>query len=108
MTEDPDSREVTSEAGQLIRDIVREEFARSSREQREWLLRAGRGVAAPYVASLVVYLAAVFLSLMLVYILGALIEPWIGAALVGGLLLAGSFATVRRARGYFERVARNQ
>jgi hypothetical protein len=93
---------------EMMRALVREELTRESEAQREWLLRAGRGAAAVYAASLAVYLATVFLALMLVYILGALIEPWIGAAVVGGTLLVGSILAAQRARRYLERMVRSR
>jgi Flp pilus assembly protein TadB len=100
--------DVAADSLETVRRVVREELTRSSEVQREWLLRAGRGVAALYGASLVVYLASVFLALMLVYILGALIEPWIGAAVVGGVLLVGSVVAMRAARRYFERMVHGE
>ena len=73
-----------------------DEDARAHAEARADLLRAGRLVAALYAASLLFYLAAVFLTLMVVYILGELIEPWVGAALVGGSVMIAAVIVALR------------
>lgn len=75
-----------------------DEHAASDRARRRAAaVRVGRALVALYAASLLLYLAVVFLTLMTVYILGQLIEPWMGAALVGSTLLLVSAVVLRRA-----------
>ncbi len=81
-----------------LRMLIRDELAQARRETVEELAPAARVTAVLYVTSLLSYLAVVFLTLMTVYILGELIEPWIGAAIVGGTLLAVSTLVVVRVR----------
>jgi hypothetical protein len=89
-----------------LRALVREELERARGESRQELLRAGRAAAALYAASLLVYLAVVFLTLMVVYILGTLIEPWIGAAIVGSTLLVTALVVFVRVRASAEEAFR--
>lgn len=71
---------------------------------REEILRALRAVAAVVAAGLLLYLGVVFLALMSVYILGALIEPWVGAAIVGTVILVLSVASMRWALRRFRQI----
>jgi hypothetical protein len=77
-----------------------EQAAGERARRRAAAVRVGRALVALYVASLLLYLAVVFLTLMTVYILGQLIEPWMGAAIVGSTLLLVSIAVLRRAVRY--------
>lgn len=73
-----------------VRAVVRDELRRAHVEAVQDLSKIARAAVAFYLASLLMYLAVVFLTLMTVYILGTLIEPWIGAAIVGSALLVAS------------------
>ena len=91
------SPSTTDEMTEELRRIVREELDRARAEAQDELWQVGKAVAGLYAASLLLYLAVVFLTLMVVYILGALIEPWIGAAIVGSVLLVTASIAFARA-----------
>jgi fatty acid desaturase len=91
-------------AAEAIRAIVRDEIDDARRRDREQVARAARGLAALAGAFFLLYLATVFLTLMFVYILGVLIEPWIGAAIVGSTLLVVAAFVSRGAWRYFRRM----
>jgi protein-S-isoprenylcysteine O-methyltransferase Ste14 len=51
--------------------------------ERQRVARVARALVPGVAAFFVLYLGAVFVVLMAVYILGARFEPWIGAAVLG-------------------------
>jgi hypothetical protein len=91
---------------EAMRLLVREELERLHGQTRLEVALLTRAVAAVFAAALVLYLAAVFVSLMAVYILGELIEPWIGAAIVGSSIAITAAVLLWQARRYYARVQR--
>lgn len=92
---DSSSREAAG-AEDEIREVVRAELRAIRREERRYLGDVARAAAMLAAAFLLLYLGAVFVTLMAVYILGALIEPWIGAAIVGSTILVAAGFVSRR------------
>jgi protein-S-isoprenylcysteine O-methyltransferase Ste14 len=93
-------------ASDEIRRIVREELDVMRAEEWARTARLARGVAALAVAFFLFYLGAVFLTLMAVYILGTQIEPWMGAAIVGGAVVVAATLVGRWAWRVFRESSR--
>lgn len=104
MADAPTEERPAVDDGEAVRLVVREELERLRGETRVEVALLARGVAAVFAAALVLYLAVVFVSLMAVYILGELIEPWIGAAIVGSTIALMSAVLLWEARRYYQRM----
>jgi hypothetical protein len=71
-----------------LRAAIRDEVERAIAAERQRFARVVRASVSGIAAFFVLYLGAVFVVLMAVYILGARFEPWIGAAAVGSTVVA--------------------
>lgn len=90
-------RDVPPSAEEAIRQIVRSEVRDAQREDREYLARlagAGTRLAA---AAIAVAIGVGCLALMAVYVVGTLTEPWVGAAIVGAIIVLLSLGIARTA-----------
>lgn len=100
-------RDADARIGLELRAIVSDELRIAREGDRAYLRRVLLASATVGIAVFLLYLGVVFLALMMVYILGALIEPWIGAAIVGsGIVVVAGIATVwawRRAQTILQR-----
>jgi protein-S-isoprenylcysteine O-methyltransferase Ste14 len=70
-----------------VREAIRVEVERALAQERARVARLARALVPGIAAFFVLYLGAVFVVLMAVYILGARFEPWIGAAVVGSTVV---------------------